>query len=63
MSEKRLTNEQKRKRKALIEEFEQRIAQMPEAQGPCNYLDGGGGRFHDLGLEFRARLKNIMEEA
>lgn len=62
MSEKGLTNNQKMRKEKLIREFEQRIAQIPEKQEGGNVLDGGGGRFHKLGLEYQARLKKIMEE-
>lgn len=62
MSEKKLTDEQQRKKDALIREFEERISQIPEKQGPHNVLDGGGGIFNDLGIEFKKRLKEILDE-
>lgn len=62
MTEKKLTEDQMRKKEALIKEFEERIMQLPELQGPRNVLDGGGGRFHDIGEEFKRRLKEIVGE-
>ena len=36
--------------------------QIPEEPKPHRYLDGGGGPFHDLGVEFQKRLRQIVEE-
>lgn len=59
MSEKKLSVEQEKMKEELFKEFEERVMQIPEPKGPHNKLDGGGGPFHDLGVEFQERLKKI----
>lgn len=61
MSERKLSAEQERKKAELFKEFQERVMQIPESQGPHNILDGGGGRFHDLGVEFQRRLREIVD--
>ena len=52
-------NDKNKKIEELIQEFAERAMQEPK---PHRYLDGGGGPFHDLGVEFQKRLRQIVEE-
>ena len=61
MSEIRLTEKQKQEIEELKREFAERAMQIPEEPEPHRHLDGGGGSFHDLGVEFQKRLRQIVE--
>ncbi|MBD5459941.1 MAG: hypothetical protein HDR26_03210 [Lachnospiraceae bacterium] len=45
MSERKLSAEQERKKAELFKEFQERVMQIPESQGPHNILDEGGEGF------------------
>ena len=62
MSEKKLTAEQERKIEEIKREFEEKAMQIPELPKPHNQLDGGGGPFHQLGVEFQKRMQQILAE-
>ena len=62
MSDKQLTTAQKEKLEKLQKEFIERAEQIPESPRPHNKLDGGGGPFHDLGVEFQKRWQQIIDE-
>ena len=55
-------NDKNKKIEELKQEFAERAMQIPEEPKPHRYLDGGGGPFHDLGVEFQKRLRQIVEE-
>lgn len=62
MTERELTEDQRLRKEKLIEEFKEKAMQIPESDPPYNRLDGGGGPFHELGVEFQRRLKQIISE-
>ncbi len=62
MAGRELTEDQRIRKEKLIEEFKIKAMQIKESDPPHNILDGGGGPFHDLGLEFQKRLKEIISE-
>jgi len=55
-------NDKNKKIEELKQEFAERAMQIPEEPKPHRYLDGGAGPFHDLGVEFQKRLRQIVEE-
>lgn len=62
MSERKLTREQEIKIEELKREFVIKATKIPEPAKPHNQLDGGGGPFHDLGMEFQRRIRQILDE-
>lgn len=62
MSERKLTREQEIKIEELKREFIIKAERIPEPAKPHNQLDGGGGAFHDLGIEFQKRMRQIVDE-
>lgn len=62
MSEKKLTAEQEKRIEELKREFKEKAMQIPEPPEPHNKLDGGGGSFHELGVELQKRMQQILEE-
>ncbi|MGN0384592.1 MAG: hypothetical protein ACI4EX_01780 [Lachnospiraceae bacterium] len=61
MSERKLTREQEIKIEELKKEFAIKAKRIPEPDKPHNRLDGGGGPFHDLSVEFQKRMHQILD--
>lgn len=62
MPEKKLTDDQLKRIEKLKKEMIDRGNLISEPQKPHNKLDGGGGPFHDFGMEFQKRLQEIVNE-
>lgn len=62
MSEVRLTEKQAKQIKELKQEFKEKAMKLPETSEQNNRLDGGGGPFHELGVEFQRRMQQILDE-